>query len=87
MFGPLVCRPRSSRNNKTGSWRSGLRPRFLKKNCIACNMCALVCPEACIRGGGKNDYDFDPLYCKGCGNCAVICPKKDIEMVKEDSKD
>jgi pyruvate ferredoxin oxidoreductase delta subunit len=83
MFGPLVCKPASSRSNKTGSWRTGLKPKFLKKNCIACNMCLIICPEACIDGKEKNSYDFDPDYCKGCGNCAAICPKKDIEMVKE----
>jgi len=84
MFGPLICKPGSSKSNKTGPWRTGVRPKFLKKNCIACNMCVLVCPEACISGQGKNTYDFDPEYCKGCGNCAAICPKQDIEMVKEE---
>ncbi|MCX5706162.1 MAG: 4Fe-4S binding protein [Candidatus Omnitrophica bacterium] len=87
MFGPLTCKPGSSRNNKTGPWRTESRPKFLKKNCIACNMCLLICPESCISGEGKNTYDFDPDYCKGCGNCARICPKQDIEMVKEDSKE
>jgi pyruvate ferredoxin oxidoreductase delta subunit len=86
MFGPLVVKPGSSKGNKTGSWRSGIKPKYLKKNCIACNMCAIICPEACISGQGKNNYDFDPDYCKGCGNCAVICPKKDIEMVKEEDR-
>lgn len=84
MFGPLICKPGSSRSNKTGPWRTELRPKFLKKNCIACNMCVVVCPESCITGQGKNTYDFDPEYCKGCGTCAAICPKKDIEMVKEE---
>ncbi|HNX81085.1 MAG TPA: 4Fe-4S binding protein [Candidatus Omnitrophota bacterium] len=84
MFGPLVCKPGSSRNNKTGSWRIGLRPKFLKTNCIGCKMCALICPEDCISGEGKNTFDVDLAYCKGCGNCAVICPKKDIVMVKEE---
>ena len=82
MFGPLICKPGSSKNNKTGPWRTALRPKFLKKNCIACNMCVVVCPESCISGEGKNTYDFNPEYCKGCGTCAAICPKKDIEMVK-----
>jgi len=87
MFGPLICKPGSSKSNKTGPWRAAARPKFLKKNCIACNMCVAVCPEACISGQGKNTYDVDLNYCKGCGNCAAICPKQDIEMVKEDSKD
>jgi pyruvate ferredoxin oxidoreductase delta subunit len=47
-------------------------------------MCLLVCPEGCISGTEKNNFDCDYAYCKGCGNCAFICPKKDIEMVKEE---
>jgi pyruvate ferredoxin oxidoreductase delta subunit len=85
MFGPLISKPGSSRNNKTGSWRVELKPKFLQKNCIACNMCVLVCPEACIEGKEKNTFHCDYAYCKGCGNCAAICPKQDIIMIKEDS--
>jgi pyruvate ferredoxin oxidoreductase delta subunit len=86
MFGPLISKPGSSRNYKTGAWRVELRPKFLQQNCIACKMCLSVCPEGCITGSEKNTYISDPLYCKGCGLCAVICPKKDIEMVKEEGK-
>ncbi len=87
MFGPLISKPGSSARNKTGSWRVEMKPKFLQKNCIACKMCLLICPEGCISGEGKNTYTCDLLYCKGCGNCAAICPKKDIEMVKEEAKD
>jgi len=83
MFGPLLGKPASSKNNKTGSWRSFHKPKFLQKNCIACKLCKLVCPESCIEGDEKNSYHTDYLYCKGCGLCAYICPKKDIEMIKE----
>jgi pyruvate ferredoxin oxidoreductase delta subunit len=84
MFGPLISKPGSSRNNKTGSWRIGLKPKFLKTNCIGCKMCLAVCPEDCIRGDAKNTYDCDYAYCKGCGGCAKVCPKADIVMVKEE---
>ena len=86
MFGPLVVKPGTSKTNKTGSWRIVLRPKFLQKNCIACNMCVMICPEGCIRGGGKNTYYCEYEYCKGCGNCAVLCPKKDIVMIPEEEK-
>ena len=86
MFGPLVCKPGSSKNNKTGSWRTGFKPKFLKQNCIACRMCVLVCPESCIYGEGKNTFDCDLDFCKGCGLCVKVCPKKDIEMVKEETQ-
>jgi pyruvate ferredoxin oxidoreductase delta subunit len=85
MFGPLICKPGTSRNNKTGSWRVESRPNFLRKNCIGCKMCSTACPEGCIEGTEKNAYTFDPAFCKGCGICVMICPKKDIEMVKEES--
>ncbi|MDD5347452.1 MAG: 4Fe-4S dicluster domain-containing protein [Candidatus Omnitrophica bacterium] len=85
MFGPLICKPGSSRKNKTGSWRMESRPNFLKKNCAGCKLCVSVCPESCITETEKNAFEVDMSYCKGCGLCAVVCPKKDIEMVKEET--
>lgn len=84
MFSILASKGKTSRNNKTGSWRSGKKPNYLHTNCIGCNLCVLVCPEACISGKEKNKYNADLDYCKGCGLCAYICPKKDIEMIKEE---
>lgn len=84
MFGPLISKALTSKANKTGAWRVNTRPKFLQKDCIACKMCLLICPEACITGEGKNTFICDYDFCKGCGNCAEICPKKDIEMVKEE---
>ena len=86
MFGPLIVRPQKSKGDKTGSWRTQLKPKFLQKDCIACKMCLLICPEGCIRGKEKNTYFTDYNYCKGCGLCAITCPKKDIEMVEEESR-
>ncbi|MCU0665560.1 MAG: 4Fe-4S binding protein [Candidatus Omnitrophica bacterium] len=87
MFGPLICKSGKSRDNKTGSWRTEVKPKFLQKDCIGCKMCLLICPEGCITGSAKNTYNCDLLYCKGCGNCAAICPKKDIVMIKEEAKE
>jgi len=84
LFGPLIAKPGSSRKNKTGSWRSKSKPKFLQKNCIACRLCLLICPEGCIEGTEKNTFHCDYDYCKGCGLCAFICPKQDIEMVPEE---
>jgi pyruvate ferredoxin oxidoreductase delta subunit len=83
MFGPLTSKKGSSRNNKTGSWRVERRPKFLQKDCIACRLCLLSCPEGCITGKEKNTFICDYDFCKGCGLCAAICPKQDIEMTKE----
>jgi len=84
MFGPIIAKPGSSRKNKTGSWRTESKPNFLQKDCIACRLCVLICPEGCIEGKEKNTFHCDYDYCKGCGNCAVICPKQDIQMIPEE---
>lgn len=84
MYGPLTSKPGTSKKNKTGSWRTETRPKFLQKNCIACKMCVFSCPESCITGSEKNTFICDYSFCKGCGLCAVICPKKDIVMGKEE---
>jgi len=86
VFSVLASKGKTSQANKTGSWRSTLKPKYLQKNCIACNLCKFVCPEGCIEGKEKNKYSADLDYCKGCGVCAYICPKKDIEMVPNDKE-
>ena len=60
--------------------------RFYQERCIGCKMCFVICPEGCISSQAKNIFQTDYTFCKGCGLCAEVCPKKDIEMVKEDSK-
>ncbi|MDD5614082.1 MAG: 4Fe-4S binding protein [Candidatus Omnitrophica bacterium] len=86
MFVPIISKPATSLANKTGSWRTKKRPNFLRRACIACNMCLYICPEGCIKGGQKNEFSPDLDFCKGCGLCAIICPKKDIEMVDEEER-
>ena len=81
---PITSKPGSSIRNETGSWRTGSRPKFLRKECIACDLCAKLCPEGIIKGEGKNTYESDYVFCKGCGLCAAVCPKSDIEMVPEE---
>ncbi len=86
MLVPIVAKPGSTLSYETGSWRTEVKPKFLHKNCIACGLCYLVCPEGCITGEGKNTFTADYRYCKGCGLCAYVCPKKDIVMVPEEEK-
>lgn len=84
MFGPIVAKPGTSRMNITGTWRMGMRPNFLRKNCTACKLCSMICPEGCITGEEKNTFTTDYNYCKGCGLCSEVCPKKDIIMEPEE---
>ena len=83
MFSVLAAKSKTSAANKTGSWRSTQRPKFLQANCINCGLCKFICPEGCIEGKEKNAYNADFEYCKGCGICAEECPAKAIEMIEE----
>ncbi|MCK9439057.1 MAG: 4Fe-4S binding protein [Patescibacteria group bacterium] len=81
----MIVKPNSSLENKTGSWRS-YRPEIDVDKCIACGLCAKICPDgaarlAKIKGKVKAKIDYD--YCKGCGLCAKECPVKAISMKEE----
>ena len=77
----------NSVQNKTGTWRSGLKPEFIEENCIHCFFCWLYCPHFAIlvEDGKVTGINYD--YCTGCGLCAEECPskKKSIVMVKEET--
>ncbi|MDD5626197.1 MAG: 4Fe-4S binding protein [Patescibacteria group bacterium] len=77
--GGIIDKPGSSKDYKTGSWRSQ-RPVWDKTKCIQCLVCVNYCPENCIplKEDKRVETDFD--YCKGCGICAQVCPVKAIIM-------
>jgi pyruvate ferredoxin oxidoreductase delta subunit len=76
--GACVKEAGSTRQNKTGSWRT-FKPVLDMDKCIECDNCVLFCPEGSI----NSEYEIDYDYCKGCGICAEECPVKAIEMVRE----
>jgi NADH-quinone oxidoreductase subunit I len=54
-----------------------------KERCVACGLCAVMCPSQCIhiRGGEDEDhhkvperYDIDVLRCLFCALCVEACP-------------
>ncbi len=73
-----------------------------KTLCIACNMCAQVCPENCITVGREKNpetkkfelttYTFDMRRCLFCGFCEEVCPTDcilltpDFEMAQYEIK-
>jgi pyruvate ferredoxin oxidoreductase delta subunit len=83
MLIPITCKPGSSLENKTGSWRTTQRPKFIKEKCTGCQQCLLICPETCIEMKDKKaQVNLD--YCKGCGLCAGMCPAGAIQMEPEE---
>lgn len=80
--GAVVYEAGSTAKQKTGDWRAGSRPQVDLAKCTKCGICAMFCPEACIKiteKGAVIDYD----YCKGCGICVKLCPKKAMMMEVE----
>jgi len=83
--GGIINQPGSSKDYKTGSWRTN-RPVWDKDKCTQCSLCVNYCPENCIyfKKGIRGKTNFD--YCKGCGICAQVCPVKAIKMIREEEK-
>lgn len=80
----ITAKPGSTRENKTGGWRT-FKPKTDLIKCISCGTCAQVCPEGCISMEDVKPHqkqkpvtDFD--FCKGCSVCAAECPVKAIVM-------
>lgn len=62
-----------------------------KIRCVACMLCATVCPAECIKivAAAEPDnrkypeeYEIDLGRCIFCGYCVQVCPKEAIEMTK-----
>ncbi|MEK6646765.1 MAG: 4Fe-4S binding protein [Candidatus Firestonebacteria bacterium] len=75
----LIVKPGTSRENKTGSWRS-YKPNVNMEKCTACKICEMYCPEGIIKVSKETKCQIDYDYCKGCGICAQVCPQKAIAM-------
>ncbi len=82
--GAVADSPGSSKQNKTGSWRS-FRPIVTDK-CVGCGLCVQYCPEACIEikdVKGKKTAVINYDFCKGCLICLGECPQKAIKSERE----
>jgi len=82
-----MSRPSVGEAGRTGDWRSS-RPVMHAELClatkagkVACQLCWVYCPDACITQGVPPVITLE--YCKGCGICAEECPARAIAMVPE----
>lgn len=81
--GFVISEPGTSREYKTGDWRSE-RPVVNKDQCIKCGVCYIFCPDMAIVKGPDNYFEADLYYCKGCGICAAECFTGCITMIAEE---
>ena len=83
-IGCIVTEPGSSREYRTGDWRSQ-RPTYNFNKCIKCGLCQIYCPEGCIGQNAEGYFQSNLFWCKGCGICSRECPTKVISMVNEEA--
>lgn len=81
-LGVIIDKPGSSKEYKTGDWRSQ-RPVRNQEKCARCGLCWISCPDAAIDilPDGKHETNYD--YCKGCFICVNVCPTKCISIEAE----
>ena len=83
-IGAVITEPGSTKENKTGDWRSSSKPVVDSAKCTRCGICWVYCPDSCINISKENGAIINYDYCKGCGICFRVCPFKAIEMKPEE---
>ena len=83
-IGCIVTEPGSSREYRTGDWRSQ-KPTYDFMKCIKCGVCQIYCPEGCIQQNAEGHFEANMYWCKGCGICPRECPTGVISMVNEEA--
>ena len=70
-------------HNRTGGWRTGVKPRANLNRCVNCKLCWVYCPDSAVLVSDGVFQGFDYDVCKGCEICAEMCPVDAIDMVAE----
>jgi NADH-quinone oxidoreductase subunit I len=76
-----------------GAPRLNMNPETGETLCIACNLCALACPENLIVVGWRRDdatrrkvlttFTYDTSRCMFCGLCEDACPTDCLELTQD----
>ncbi len=76
-----------------GAPRLNINPDTGETLCIACNLCALACPENLIVVGWERDdasrrkvlthFTYDTSRCMFCGLCEDACPTDALELTQD----
>ena len=76
-----------------GAPRLNINPENGETLCIACNLCALACPEALIVVGSERNeetrrkelttFTYDTSRCMFCGLCEDACPVDALELTQD----
>ncbi len=76
-----------------GAPRLNNNPETSETLCIACNLCALACPENLIVVGWQRDeqsrrkvlttFTYDLSRCMFCGLCEDACPTDALELTQD----
>jgi len=76
-----------------GAPRLNINPENGETLCIACNLCALACPETLIVVGSERNeqtrrkelttFTYDTSRCMFCGLCEDACPVDALELTQD----
>jgi NADH-quinone oxidoreductase subunit I len=76
-----------------GAPRLNVNPEDNQTLCIACNLCALACPERLIIVGSERNeetrrkelthFTYDTSRCMFCGLCEDACPVDALELTQD----
>ncbi len=76
-----------------GAPRLNIHPESGETLCIACNLCALACPETLIVVGSERNektrrkeltiFTYDTSRCMFCGLCEDACPVDALELTQD----